>query len=109
MFAWLRSPFLGRPALPDSSAADSDDTTAVAAPAAGETAALQIGPLAPSDSFTAHQLFYVFGIDGVGAMILSGGINFGIACGMFGSLCLFPPNSACLVSWDNKKRKRCND
>lgn len=78
MFAWLRSPFLGRPALPDP-ATDSDDTT-VAAPAADET--LQVGLLAPSTQFTTHQLFYVFGIDGIGAMILSGGINFGIACGM---------------------------
>ncbi|KAF4121429.1 Protein of unknown function (DUF2456) [Geosmithia morbida] len=41
------------------------------------------GPLLPSKSWTAHQLFYVFGIDGIGAMILSGGVNFAIAYVMY--------------------------
>ncbi|TPX10134.1 uncharacterized protein E0L32_001331 [Thyridium curvatum] len=109
MSAWLRSPFLGRPARPDSSAPDSDDAAAVAAPAAGETAALQIGPLAPSDSFTAHQLFYVFGIDGVGAMILSGGINFGIACGrdamgLTRAVCDNPPRTTAMYANQDVER-----
>ncbi|KAI8236518.1 hypothetical protein K4K55_003793 [Colletotrichum sp. SAR 10_96] len=37
----------------------------------------------PTLRFTAHQAFYIFGLDGVGAAILSGGINFGIAYGMY--------------------------
>lgn len=35
----------------------------------------------PSSHFTAHQLFYIFGLDGIGALILSGGVNFAIAYG----------------------------
>ncbi|KAF6832992.1 hypothetical protein CMUS01_06713 [Colletotrichum musicola] len=37
----------------------------------------------PTDRFTAHQIFYVFGPHGIGAMVLSGGINFAIAYGMY--------------------------
>lgn len=37
----------------------------------------------PTLRFTAHQAFYIFGLDGVGAAVLSGGINFGIAYGEF--------------------------
>jgi hypothetical protein len=39
----------------------------------------QEGLLRPSLKFTGHQLFYVFGLDGVGAMVLSGGVNFALA------------------------------
>ncbi|WZH47336.1 hypothetical protein QYS62_008480 [Fusarium acuminatum] len=39
----------------------------------------QEGLLRPSLKFTSHQLFYVFGLDGVGAMVLSGGVNFALA------------------------------
>lgn len=35
----------------------------------------------PTDRFTPHQFFYIFIIDGLGAFILSGGINFAIAYG----------------------------
>ncbi|UKZ74880.1 hypothetical protein TrVFT333_002550 [Trichoderma virens FT-333] len=37
----------------------------------------------PSSHFTGHQLFYIFGLDGIGALILSGGINFAIAYAMY--------------------------
>lgn len=37
----------------------------------------------PTEKFTAHQIFYIFILDGLGAMILSGGINFAIAYGIF--------------------------
>ncbi len=30
---------------------------------------------------TGHQWFYIFVLDGLGAMALSGGVNFGIAYG----------------------------
>ncbi|KAM0248727.1 hypothetical protein ACHAP5_003217 [Fusarium lateritium] len=48
---------------------------------AGE--AEQEGLLKPSLKFTGHQLFYVFGLDGVGAMVLSGGVNFALAYPMY--------------------------
>lgn len=35
----------------------------------------------PSGKFTAHQLLYVFGSHGVGAVVISGGINFAVAYG----------------------------
>lgn len=35
----------------------------------------------PSSRFTGHQLFYIFGLDGIGALIISGGINLAIAYG----------------------------
>ncbi|KAM0251249.1 hypothetical protein ACHAQJ_008282 [Trichoderma viride] len=37
----------------------------------------------PSTRFTAHQLFYIFGLDGIGALALSGGVNFAIAYAMY--------------------------
>ena len=37
----------------------------------------------PTTKFTAHQIFYIFGLDGIGSLVLSGGINFAIAYGMF--------------------------
>lgn len=44
------------------------------------------GRMRPSLEFTGHQLFYVFGLDGVGAMLLSGGVNFALAYGEFNPL-----------------------
>lgn len=41
-----------------------------------------------SSRFTGHQLFYVFGVHGVGALVISGGINFAIAYGGFFSVAL---------------------
>ncbi|KAH7253868.1 uncharacterized protein BKA55DRAFT_510858 [Fusarium redolens] len=41
------------------------------------------GRLKPSLQFTGHQLFYVFGLDGIGAMALSGGVNFALAYVMY--------------------------
>lgn len=37
------------------------------------------GRLQPSQSFTTHQMFYLFVMHGIGSMIISGGINFGLA------------------------------
>ncbi|KAI1387142.1 uncharacterized protein F4822DRAFT_275130 [Hypoxylon trugodes] len=37
----------------------------------------------PTTKFTAHQIFYIFILDGIGAMILSGAINFAIAYAMY--------------------------
>lgn len=38
-------------------------------------------PREPSEAFTGHQKFYIFVMDGLGGMILSGGVNFAIAYG----------------------------
>ncbi|KAK2045446.1 hypothetical protein LZ31DRAFT_553350, partial [Colletotrichum somersetense] len=37
----------------------------------------------PADGLSGRQIFYIFGLDGIGAAILSGGINFAIAYGMY--------------------------
>ncbi len=37
----------------------------------------------PTNKMTFHQFFYIFIIDGIGAMILSGSINFAIAYGTY--------------------------
>ncbi|GFP57120.1 uncharacterized protein C594.02c [Trichoderma asperellum] len=39
--------------------------------------------LEPTTRFSGRQIFYIFGLDGVGAMILSGGVNFAIAYAMY--------------------------
>ncbi|RMJ08864.1 hypothetical protein BHE90_000660 [Fusarium euwallaceae] len=41
------------------------------------------GRLEPSPVFTGHQMFYLFFLDGIGAMILSGGVNFALAYVMY--------------------------
>lgn len=41
------------------------------------------GRLEPSSVFTGHQMFYLFFLDGIGAMVLSGGVNFALAYGEF--------------------------
>lgn len=35
----------------------------------------------PTKKLSAHQIFYIFALDGLGAMMLSGGINFAVAYG----------------------------
>ncbi|TLD28246.1 hypothetical protein PspLS_03739 [Pyricularia sp. CBS 133598] len=37
----------------------------------------------PAQRLTAHQIFYILGMHGIGAMLISGGINFGIAYAMY--------------------------
>ncbi|KAK0388872.1 hypothetical protein NLU13_5115 [Sarocladium strictum] len=39
--------------------------------------------LKPSPTWTAHQIFYVFILDGVGGMVLSAGVNFALAYVMY--------------------------
>ncbi|KAM7198869.1 hypothetical protein V8F20_005936 [Naviculisporaceae sp. PSN 640] len=43
------------------------------------------GPRKPTRKLTTHQIFYITVIDGLGAMILSGAINFAIAYAMYSS------------------------
>lgn len=45
----------------------------------------------PSERWTAHQIFYTFVLDGIGAAIISGAINFGIAYGTLQVLARGPP------------------
>lgn len=49
--------------------------------AADEEQEEEKGRLEPSPVFTGHQMFYLFFLDGIGAMILSGGVNFALAYG----------------------------
>lgn len=37
--------------------------------------------LSPTRRFSGHQVFYIFVLDGLGAMMLSAGVNFAIAYG----------------------------
>ncbi|KAK1580368.1 uncharacterized protein LY79DRAFT_592185 [Colletotrichum navitas] len=37
----------------------------------------------PADRLSGRQIFYIFGLDGIGAAVISGGINFAIAYGMY--------------------------
>ncbi|KAK1759610.1 hypothetical protein QBC47DRAFT_111896 [Echria macrotheca] len=48
----------------------------------------------PTTKLTTHQLFYIFILDGLGAAILSGGINFAIAYAMYTS-----PSSSPILLW----------
>ncbi len=41
----------------------------------------EAGVRSPTDRLTGFQIFYIFGLDGIGAMVLSGGINFAVAYG----------------------------
>lgn len=41
------------------------------------------GRRAPTTRFTLGQAAYVLGFHGVGSFVISGGVNFGIACGEF--------------------------
>ena len=48
----------------------------------------------PTDRLTAHQFFYLFILDGLGAMVLSGGINFALAYGTSPLPLFLPPSSS---------------
>ncbi|KAK3381501.1 hypothetical protein B0H63DRAFT_206485 [Podospora didyma] len=50
----------------------------------------------PTDTMTGHQFFYIFVLDGLGAMVLSGGINFAIAYAMY---TIPPPTAAPIRLW----------
>lgn len=49
-------------------------------PVQGETRA-ESKILEPTTRFSGRQIFYIFGLDGIGAFALSGGVNFAIAYG----------------------------
>ncbi|KAM7224077.1 hypothetical protein V8F06_000550 [Rhypophila decipiens] len=51
-------------------------------------------PRAPTTRLNAHQIFYIFILDGLGAMILSGAINFAIAYAMYTSSSSSSPAAA---------------
>ncbi|KAI0168895.1 hypothetical protein GGR52DRAFT_495988 [Hypoxylon sp. FL1284] len=85
---WAINPFFKPKANQTEPPADVEaapDTSSVSSPT--PTPSVQQGAgygfKRPTERFTAYQLFYIFVLDGVGAMILSGGINFAIAYGMY--------------------------
>ncbi|PON24187.1 hypothetical protein TGAM01_v206875 [Trichoderma gamsii] len=51
-------------------------------PVQGETRA-ESKILEPTTRFSGRQIFYIFGLDGIGAFALSGGVNFAIAYAMY--------------------------
>lgn len=40
------------------------------------------GPQDPTQKLSPHQLLYIFGVNGMGGLVISGGINFAIAYGV---------------------------
>ena len=48
------------------------------------------GRRAPTTHFTLGQAAYVLGFHGIGSFVISGGVNFGIACGEFSSSFCLP-------------------
>jgi hypothetical protein len=101
---WLRNPFSRRPD-PEASETEALPGGAVSPPSptspatpelesfpdpprpSQDVAAILTHFKTPTKSLSGHQIFYIFIIDGLGAAILSGGINFAIA---YGKSLLFP-------------------
>jgi hypothetical protein len=95
---WIHNPFFH--VKPDKSQPQADESTEngmpdstsagpsngdVEAGEEGETAPLQrvlsVPIQSPTERLTGYQFFYIFILDGLGAFMLSGGINFAIAYG----------------------------
>lgn len=85
---WLRNPFFASP-----TPKNTDNNSDVEAEAETEAEAANhdhhvdnasyIDIRAPSERLTAYQIFYIFILDGIGAFVLSGAINFAIAYAMY--------------------------
>ncbi|KAJ9151303.1 hypothetical protein NKR23_g3201 [Pleurostoma richardsiae] len=83
MTTWFRNPFFHAKDDPPSDSSDAEAAlpepdNPLERPNSG---AEQV--LAPSEKLTGHQFFYIFILDGLGAMVLSGGVNFAIAYAMY--------------------------
>ena len=76
---WLRNPFFAPPRTANSDDNNSDAEAAL--PELTQNPSV-VDVRAPSQRLTGYQKFYIFGLDGIGAFVLSGGINFAIAYGM---------------------------
>ncbi|KAI5859270.1 hypothetical protein GGS23DRAFT_327543 [Durotheca rogersii] len=63
--------------------AEAAETSIVARPRQEILRSIDEGFKEPTDKFTAHQIFYIFILDGIGSLVLSGGINFAIAYAMY--------------------------
>ena len=77
---WPWSRAKGIPADSDSDASRNPQATAQAAPASSKVRI-------PSENLTGHQAFYLFVMHGLGALVISGGINFAIAYGQSSDVC----------------------
>ncbi|KAI1341144.1 hypothetical protein F5Y15DRAFT_25723 [Xylariaceae sp. FL0016] len=78
---WASNPLLRPPSQPQTCPplpSDTDVENQVA-----DAAENHEGFKTPTDRFTPHQIFYIFIMDGLGAAIVSGGINFAIAYAMY--------------------------
>lgn len=111
MPSWLRNPFSRGSSDPEQDPSDTEALPSAGSPpspAAGssspsglvsfpdaprpsqDVAAILTHFKTPTRTLTGHQIFYIFVVDGLGAAVLSGGINFAIAYGAALSLLFFP-------------------
>ncbi|KAK0640993.1 hypothetical protein B0T16DRAFT_461111 [Cercophora newfieldiana] len=80
---WSRNPFFKPPSdppPPPTPGTASDEEAALPPSASSGTGPLL---LRPTPRFTPHQIFIIFIIDGLGAALLSGAINFAVAYAMY--------------------------
>lgn len=75
--SWFSNPFSTRARGP----APADPEAASPHPAAQQDLSISGSILPPTEKFSAHQIFYIFVLDGLGSLLISGGINFAIAYG----------------------------
>ncbi|KAK8124215.1 hypothetical protein PG999_004133 [Apiospora kogelbergensis] len=83
---WATNPLFKRSQQQSQEVASESDVEAAAPPvqdAVADPTQVRTGFQEPSTKLTGYQIFYLFGLDGVGAFILSGGINFAIAYAMY--------------------------
>lgn len=69
------------PSLETATTTTSDDENGQNQSVEGEPREEPSKTLEPTTRFSGRQIFYIFGLDGLGAMALSGGVNFAIAYG----------------------------
>ncbi|KAK8044119.1 hypothetical protein PG993_004143 [Apiospora rasikravindrae] len=89
---WATNPFFSRQQQQQQEVASESDVDPEAGSQAQDVASVRTGFQEPSTKLTGYQIFYLFGLDGVGAFILSGGINFAIAYAMYTTQHYTPDN-----------------
>ncbi|KAI0505849.1 hypothetical protein F5B22DRAFT_489708 [Xylaria bambusicola] len=85
---WAMNPIFGSKSVPGNAVVDveiaqADDRSGggSASPEPKDGHSPKLRP--PSDRLSRHQIFYIFGVNGVGAAIVAGGINFAIAYALY--------------------------
>ncbi|KAK8070190.1 hypothetical protein PG994_006806 [Apiospora phragmitis] len=101
---WATNPFFSRQEQPQEVASESDvdpEAASQAQDVVSDPSDARVGFQEPSTKLTGYQIFYIFGLDGVGAFILSGGINFAIAYAMYTTQHYTPSNMIRLFQLPN--------